>query len=409
LEAQSTGACGAAAEVNVGCHETPPVHSTSVTNRRSIVRQHGFFRATYRWGKRFKAMMTRRQMLRSITASTALLGATPLLLSAPESAKRLGIGMHSYGSHWKAAKDNSSNAKFSDALEFLKYAKQIGAGGVQVTIGNKDFAYARKLRAEAESSGMYFEAQMTLPKQKAELAQFETDVRLAKETGAQVVRTALLSGRRYETFESAEAFQKFREQSWQSLTLAEPVLKRHRLRLAVENHKDWLVAEFIELLRKLDSEWVGVCVDMGNNIALLEEPMHVVEALAPFAFSSHVKDMAVQEYADGFLLSEVPLGEGFLELERMIAVLLKANAKIQFNLEMITRDPLKIPCLTEGYWTTMRAAPAHRLASALTLVRKHASKTTLPHTSGLTAEAQLAAEDKNVRKSIAFARIRLGL
>jgi len=63
--------------------------------------------------------------------------------------------------------------------------------------------------------------------------------------------------------------------------------------------------------------------------------------------------MAVQEYEEGFLLSEVPLGEGFLDLKKMVAILQKANPTIQFNLEMITRDTLKIPCLTPKYWATM--------------------------------------------------------
>ena len=38
--------------------------------------------------------------------------------------------------------------------------------------------------------------------------------------------------------------------------------------------------------------------------------MEVVEALAPRAFTTHFKDMALEEYEQGFLLSEVPLGTG---------------------------------------------------------------------------------------------------
>ena len=43
----------------------------------------------------------------------------------------------------------------------------------------------------------------------------------------------------------------------------------------------------------LGSEHVGVCLDTGNNVALLEDPMEVVETLAPLAFTTHIKDMAV--------------------------------------------------------------------------------------------------------------------
>jgi sugar phosphate isomerase/epimerase len=309
--------------------------------------------------------------------------------------------MHSYGAHWKAARDKHSAARFSDALEFLNYAHELNAGGVQVAIGQKDLSYAGRIRADAEKFGMYFEAQFVLPKDTSDLERFERDVRLAKEAGATVFRTALLSGRRYETFDSAEGFQKFREQSWNSLVLAEPILKRRRLRVAVENHKDWLIPELLEMLRKLNSEWIGVCVDTGNNIALLEDPMEVVEAFAPFATSVHLKDMAVQEYADGFLLSEVPLGDGFLDLPKIITTLQKANPAIQFSLEMITRDPLRIPCLTDKYWATMPSAPASRLARALGSVKENISSKPLPRVTDKTFEQQLAFEDANVRKSLA--------
>src|SRR5262245_50249573 len=223
--------------------------------------------------------LSRRKMLQMLAGGLPMMSVSSSIVAAEAaSRKRLGIGMHSYGAHWKAARDGHAKARFSDALEFLGYAHQIGAGGVQVSIGRKDSSYAAKIRAQAEACGMYFEGQLALPKDESDLDRFQSELRLAKEAGASIVRTALLSGRRYETFDSADAFQKFRQQSWRSLTLAEPALKRVRLRLAVENHKDWLVPELLDGLHRLSSEHIGVCVDTGNSIALLEDPMQVVEA-----------------------------------------------------------------------------------------------------------------------------------
>ncbi len=54
----------------------------------------------------------------------------------------------------------------------------------------------------------------------------------------------------------------------------------------------------------IGSRHVGVCLDTGNNIALLEDPDVTVETLAPLAVSVHLKDMAVAEYADGW----IPIG-----------------------------------------------------------------------------------------------------
>jgi 3-oxoisoapionate decarboxylase len=91
---------------------------------------------------------------------------------------------------------------------------------------------------------------------------------------------------------------------------------------------------------------------MGNNLALLEDPVEVVEKLAPWAFSVHLKDHAVQEYEDGFLLSDVPLGAGCLDLKKMADILLAAKPQVRFSIELITRDALKIPCLTDKHWAT---------------------------------------------------------
>jgi 3-oxoisoapionate decarboxylase len=354
--------------------------------------------------------LTRREMLRILSAGAAgAILSTPRVFAVSPRPKRLGIGMHSYGFQWRAAQDGAREAKFSDALEFVDYCHGLGAGGVQVTIKSRDAQYARQIREKAEAYGMYFEGQLSLPKDEADCNRFEKDLTQAKEAGATVVRTACLSGRRYETFRSADEFKRFRGQSWKSLTLAEPILKRHRMRLAVENHKDWLVPELVEILRRISSKFVGVCVDFGNSIALVEDAMEVIEALAPYALTTHIKDMAVQEHENGFLLAEAPLGEGFLDLKQIISIIQKANPAIQFNLEMITRDPLKIPCLTSEYWATMENRSALPLARTLQQVRKKSSPNALPRTTGQTLAEQMKMEESNVRQSLAFAQKNFGL
>src|SRR5688500_14378938 len=210
----------------------------------------------------------------------------------------IGIGQHSYTEAWKP----NSGAPFGNALSFLEYGHSIGAGGVQVAIKPDEQPRAAKIRERAEQIGAWFEGNVVLPKSDADTTTFESHVAAAKTAGGTVARTACLSGRRYETFKSLAEFRVFRETSWNALVRAEPILKKHKLKLAVENHKDWFVPEHIDILRRLSSEWIGALVDTGNSIALLEDPYEVIEGLAPFALSSHLKDMAVQEYDHGFLL-----------------------------------------------------------------------------------------------------------
>jgi sugar phosphate isomerase/epimerase len=178
--------------------------------------------------------------------------------------------------------------------------------------------------------------------------------------------------------------------------------------LAVENHKDHRIEQRVALLKHIDSEYVGACIDTGNNLALLEDPVELAEALAPWAKSVHLKDQAVREYEDGFLLGDVPLGEGCIDLKAIVSTIRNQCPDIRFSLELITRDALKVPCLTEKYWTTFPDVPASELANSLALVRNRSAEN-LQHVSALSPEEQVALEADNVTRSLQYARDTLGI
>ena len=209
------------------------------------------------------------------------------------------------------------------------------------------------------------------------------------------------------TFSSLAEWKAFASESKAAIERAVPVLERNRVRMALENHKDWTLEEQLALLKSYNSEYLGALIDTGNNIALLDDPMQVIRELAPFAVATHVKDMGVNEYPEGFLLAEMPLGDGMLDMRAVIDIILRARPDVRITLEMITRDPLKIPVLTEKYWATFPDKKAPRLAATLAMVRKQ--KMDLPGVTGLSREMQLRLEDDNVKRSLHFGRTRLGL
>lgn len=331
------------------------------------------------------------------------------LASALDSDRRMRLGLVQYSFALRLSAERAAGKTgLMDPLAFLENCFELGAGGVQLSLGTRDADYLAALRKKAERHGMNLEGTIRLPKEDADCPRFAEEVRCAGMAGMEVLRTVLLGGRRYEQFRSGGDFRRARNQAEQSVKRAEPIVAKNDLLLAIENHKDYRAGELMEFLQRLGSRHVGVCVDTGNDIALLGEPLEVVRSLAPLAFTVHLKDMAVAECDDGFLLAEVPLGEGFLDLPKMIAILREARPKIRFNLEMITRDPLRVPCLTEQYWACATAS-GRDLARTLTMVRKHKPAQPLPRIRGRNAKDQIAIEEENVRKSLAYAREHLEL
>jgi hypothetical protein len=118
-----------------------------------------------------------------------------------------------------------------------------------------------------------------------------------------------------------------------------------------------------------------------------------------------VKDIAVEADPDGFRMSEVPLGEGVVDVHKIVAAVKAANPKARFSLEMITRDPLKIPCLTEDYWATFPDRNGIYLARTLAMVRTQSARLQpLPKPSIYPADAQARLADDNVKLCLNYAR-----
>jgi sugar phosphate isomerase/epimerase len=312
---------------------------------------------------------------------------------------KLGIASTSYMGVWRP----------KDTYEFLEHCHALGASGIQAGVHGDIAGEATsradisRIRRRAEELGMFVEAMVPLPSG-TDAGAFEQALKDARDAGATALRAACLGTRRYETFATLEAWRQHVEERRQSIDAALPLLEKYKIPLGLENHKDWTADEMTALMQKYSSEYFGVCLDFGNNISLLDDPMDAIEKLAPFAVTTHLKDMAVDTGSDGFLMSEVPLGDGYLDLPRAIRLVQQARPKVRWLLEMITRDPLKVPCLGDSYWATLPDRNGICLARTLRFVNQHKSAKPLAHISQLTHSEQLGTEDRNVISSLEYAR-----
>ena len=284
-----------------------------------------------------------------------------------------------------------------ETIHFLERCHALGAAGIQSQISGDP----ARLRARADELGMWVEAMISVRNSNPE--SLEEAIVAAKAAGCSVARDGLLGGRRYQTFGSLGDWNAWVGESMAKLEVAVPLFEKHKLTLALENHKDWTLDEYVGLFKSYSSEYFGACLDFGNNLSLLDDVMETIEQAAPYAKATHFKDVAVASCADGFAMAEVPLGTGILDLGRIVEVLERAQPKVRLALEMITRDPLAVPCLTDRYWVTFPDRNGIYLARTLRFVSEHESLTALEQPEALPSVEHAKAEEDNIRACIQWA------
>ena len=99
-----------------------------------------------------------------------------------------------------------------------------------------------------------------------------------------------------------------------------PELAKNKIYLALENHDRLLTTAFIEIIEKVSSEWIGICLDTVNSMGAGEGLETVIQRLGPLAVNFHVKEFVVKRiyHMMGFQIEGLPLGEGQLPLEKVL-------------------------------------------------------------------------------------------
>jgi sugar phosphate isomerase/epimerase len=350
--------------------------------------------------------ITRREFVGA--AAALALGPHP---AAARGRGTLGIASTSIGIRRSQLRKRSPDRQpVMDAEAFFDLCQEFETDGAQLDytmFTSQDDAYLRRIRERLERRQMFVEL-IVNSSAVEDLEGLERIGRAAEALGVTRLRVACLSGRRYEDYADKASWDAFAARWRAALPRTEPVMRRHKLYMGVENHKDWLTDELVDILRGIGSPHVGACVDFGNNLAFLEDALETVEKLAPHAITTHVKDHRLAPTPAGFALGDVALGEGVLPLDRMVAVLRRHRPEIPLVLEVMTRDALSVPYREDRYWVTRDRRDPAAVERFERAYLKAPAAPPMAHISALGEEAALAAENDNLRKSVAYARKHLG-
>lgn len=350
--------------------------------------------------------MTRREIM--LAAAVAAPLSPPVMAKPARVLRNMGAATPGLGARIRAAK------KQGRKFDIVEYCHEMGLGAPHMYLrGALQPEFQAKLLAQLNKYDMRMTVAVRTPRTDDDLPQYEATVKALSEMDGRIACIHdPFSGRRYEQFKHVNEFHEFDAMCKAAVQRALPVLHRYKMRLAIENHKGWRAAELADWVRSTGSEYVGICLDMVNNVSLVETPMQTIETLAPYTFFVSFKDVAAEFYEEGILLSEVPFGDGHNDLPAIVALLQKTDPNMIFQLEMITRDPLKVPIFTEDYWKVFdekSPVPPRDLAMLVDWIREHPPKKPLPRVSSLSAQEHLELEDRCNEQCHEYARAHLPL
>jgi sugar phosphate isomerase/epimerase len=109
------------------------------------------------------------------------------------------------------------------------------------------------------------------------------------------------------------------------------------VRLAIENHQDFLAEDILVMLEEVNSPHFGVNYDTGNSLRLQEDPVKAATLLAPHIIATHIKDVnAVYggNPQDWTFFASVPAGRGIVDLPAVIDVINSAGYDGFFAIEL---------------------------------------------------------------------------
>ena len=109
------------------------------------------------------------------------------------------------------------------------------------------------------------------------------------------------------------------------------------------------------VIEQSGKDFVASCLDTGNPMWVMENPVTTIEVLGPYTVTTHVRDSAVFETPSGAAAQWVALGDGVVDLPKIVALHRQLCPQASMQLEIITgRPPRLLPYLQQGLLAQLR-------------------------------------------------------
>ena len=236
------------------------------------------------------------------------------------------FGLGSYALAWAIGVPGYPPERPLDPFAFVAYAAEVGFGRVQIAdnlpLHTLSEGELERLRTLTQRLGIAVE----VGTRGLTEGHLERYLELARSFQSPILRVVVDSaGHHPEPDEVAHILQGI-----------VPQFERAGVTLAIENHDRFKARDLVNILERVGSPSVGICLDTVNSFGALEGPEVVVNTLGPFVVNLHIKDFTVQRAAHsmGFSVTGTPAGRGMLDLPRLVEELSKGGRNPSGILEL---------------------------------------------------------------------------
>jgi sugar phosphate isomerase/epimerase len=135
-------------------------------------------------------------------------------------------------------------------------------------------------------------------------------LRIATVLGATLVRSMLYTATDRPSLDEAA----------RELAAAMPAFEDAGVTLALETYEQVATVDLAGLVARVGNAGLGICLDVANVTARLENQREVIDRVAPLVRNLHVKDFRFvrAEGLVGFELAGAPLGDGLLDFDYLM-------------------------------------------------------------------------------------------
>jgi 3-oxoisoapionate decarboxylase len=162
------------------------------------------------------------------------------------------------------------------------------------------------------------------------------------------------------------------------------------VKLAVENHGgDLQSREMKGMIEAVGTDVMGVCLDSGNPVWMLEDPHFTLETLVAYAETCHVRDSAVWKTPEGIAVRWVDMGEGNVDIDGWIRKFIAAKPGMPIIFEnLVSGAPRVHHVYDPAFWDNWRKMPAWEFSRFLAIADRGTPKPATPRPAGKTAGQQ---------------------